>query len=373
MLVETLEGERATDDERPIEQSDNSLVRLLNNMIIEAHRDGVSDIIESYPGREKIRVRFRKDGLLRTYLELPSNYRNAIIARVKIMATSTSPSDASRRTARSSSGCRTGATSSCAWPPCRPTAATRTWSCASSPPASRSRSTSSASPNFEPEGDQDGGGKALRSDPVRRSDRLRQDHDAALAARLHQQAGAEDLDRRGSGRDHAGGPAPVQVQPKIGFTFAQAMRAFLRADPDVIMVGEMRDDETAHGHRGLADRSPGVRRCTPTARPRRSPGCSTWAWTRSTSGALLAVLAQRLVRRICPELRINWPATHDEVDELLSDYMNGFSEDPPVSRTDVLAGWTQRNAVEGRLVMHASHGCEQCDHTGFEAVPASTR
>ena len=37
----------------------------------------------------------------------------------------------------------------------------------------------------------------------------------------------------------------VQVQPKIGFTFAAAMRAFLRADPDVIMVGEMRDRETA--------------------------------------------------------------------------------------------------------------------------------
>ena len=45
-----------------------------------------SDIhIESYPGREKIRVRFRKDGILRTYLELPPNYRNALIARVKIM------------------------------------------------------------------------------------------------------------------------------------------------------------------------------------------------------------------------------------------------------------------------------------------------
>ena len=37
----------------------------------------------------------------------------------------------------------------------------------------------------------------------------------------------------------------VQVQPKIGFNFAAAMRAFLRADPDVIMVGEMRDPETA--------------------------------------------------------------------------------------------------------------------------------
>ena len=90
-LVESLEKEglarsEASDEEKPVEQSDNSLVRLLNNMIIEAHEDGVSDIhIESYPGKEKIRVRFRKDGILRTYLELPASYRNAIIARVKIM------------------------------------------------------------------------------------------------------------------------------------------------------------------------------------------------------------------------------------------------------------------------------------------------
>ena len=38
----------------------------------------------------------------------------------------------------------------------------------------------------------------------------------------------------------------LQVQPQIGLTFASAMRSFLRADPDVIMVGEMRDEETAH-------------------------------------------------------------------------------------------------------------------------------
>src|SRR6185436_20666117 len=74
------------DSDKPIEQSDNSLVRLINNMIIEASNQRVSDIhIESYPGREKIRVRFRKDGILRTYLELPHNYRNALIARDKIM------------------------------------------------------------------------------------------------------------------------------------------------------------------------------------------------------------------------------------------------------------------------------------------------
>ncbi len=88
--MESLEREGlnrgAQDDEAAIEQSDNSLVRLINNMIIEAHKEGVSDIhIESYPGREKIRIRFRKDGVLRTYLELPPSYRSALIARIKIM------------------------------------------------------------------------------------------------------------------------------------------------------------------------------------------------------------------------------------------------------------------------------------------------
>ena len=88
-LLQTLEKEVAAPpaaSEAPIEQSDNSLVRMINSMIIEAHREGVSDIhIESYPGQEKTRIRFRRDGLLYTYLELPPSYRNAIVARVKIM------------------------------------------------------------------------------------------------------------------------------------------------------------------------------------------------------------------------------------------------------------------------------------------------
>src|SRR4029079_14393674 len=89
-LVESLEREGAErtrlDDDKPIEQSDNSLVRLINNMVVEAWSRGVSDIhIESYPGRDKLKIRFRKDGVLEPYLELPHNYRNAVIARVKIM------------------------------------------------------------------------------------------------------------------------------------------------------------------------------------------------------------------------------------------------------------------------------------------------
>jgi type II secretory ATPase GspE/PulE/Tfp pilus assembly ATPase PilB-like protein len=89
-LVESLEkdglGTQDGDAQDTIEQSDNSLVRLINNMIIEGYKEGVSDIhIESYPGREKIRIRFRKDGVLRSYLELPPKYRSAMIARIKIM------------------------------------------------------------------------------------------------------------------------------------------------------------------------------------------------------------------------------------------------------------------------------------------------
>jgi len=89
-LVENLEREELErhnfEDDRPIEQSDNSLVRLINTMIIEACNQGVSDIhIESYPGREKIKIRFRRDGVLVPYLELPHTYRNAIVARIKIM------------------------------------------------------------------------------------------------------------------------------------------------------------------------------------------------------------------------------------------------------------------------------------------------
>src|SRR5262245_35271525 len=73
-------------DERQVEQSDNSLVRLINTMIVEAQQQGVSDIhVETQPGRDKLRVRFRKDGVLRPYMELPHTYRNALIARLKIM------------------------------------------------------------------------------------------------------------------------------------------------------------------------------------------------------------------------------------------------------------------------------------------------
>ncbi len=97
----------------------------------------------------------------------------------------------------------------------------------------------------------------------------------------------------------------VQVQPKIGFTFAKAMRAFLRGDPDVIMVGEMRDQETATigieasltGHIVFS-----------TLHSNSAPEAVTrlidlGVERANFADALLGVLSQRLMRRLCPHCK----------------------------------------------------------------------
>src|SRR5207244_6367944 len=93
----------------------------------------------------------------------------------------------------------------------------------------------------------------------------------------------------------------VQVQPKIGFTFAAALRSFLRADPDVIMIGEMRDEETAHagieasltGH--LVFSTLHTNSAAETVVRLLDMGLDPFNF----ADALLGIMAQRLVKRIC--------------------------------------------------------------------------
>ena len=66
--------------------ADNELVKLVNKIIVDAYNQGASDIhIEPYPGKAKTEIRFRKDGSLGPYIEVPASYRKAIVARIKIM------------------------------------------------------------------------------------------------------------------------------------------------------------------------------------------------------------------------------------------------------------------------------------------------
>ncbi len=371
-LVETLEKEgNNADDDQPIEQSDNSLVRLINNMVIEAHREGVSDIhVESYPGREKIRIRFRKDGLLRTYLELPPNYRNALIARIKIMC----DLDISERR--------------------KPQDGKINFS-KFSPSHKLELRVATIPTNSSLE---DVVIRILASAKPMPMDRLDLS-EANLAALMHAierpygmvlcvgPTGSGKTTTLHSALSHINVPErkiwtaedpieitqpglrQVQVNPKIDWTFAKALRAFLRADPDVVMVGEIRDAETAQvaieasltGH--LVMSTLHTNSAPETVTRLLDMGMDPFNFADS----LLAVLAQRLVRRLCVACRQSRPATPAQLDELLADYMHAFGSDPPpVGRDDVLAGWKQRASRDGRLMAHHSPGCAKCDNTGFK-------
>ncbi len=375
-LVESLEREGlqrnavASDDERPIEQSDNSLVRLLNNMVIEAHRDGVSDIhIESYPGKEKIRVRFRKDGALRTYLELPSNYRNALIARVKIMcdldiSERRKPQDGKINFAKFSPQHKVELRVATI-----PTnsgledVVLRLLASAKPIPVD-SLGLSEQNLKWLLEVVERPYGMVLCVGPT----------GSGKTTTLHSVLSHINVPERKiwTAEDPVEITQPglrqVQVNPRIDWTFAKALRAFMRADPDVIMVGEIRDEETAKmavessltGHLVLSTLH--TNSAPETVTRLLDMGMDPFNFADS----LLAVLAQRLVRKSCSACKTSRPASHDEIEELLSDYMNAFGAEPPVTRPEVLAGWTRRHAQEGRLMFHSSTGCEKCDHTGLK-------
>jgi type II secretory ATPase GspE/PulE/Tfp pilus assembly ATPase PilB-like protein len=358
------------DADKPIEQSDNSLVRLLNNMIIEAHTDGVSDIhIESYPGREKIRVRFRKDGQMRTYLELPSNYRSALIARVKIMcdldiAERRKPQDGKINFAKFSAQHKLELRVATI-----PTnngledVVMRILASAKPLPLDR-LGLSANNLAWLKQAIERPYGLVLCVGPT----------GSGKTTTLHSALSHINVPERKiwTAEDPVEITQPglrqVQVNPKIDWTFAKALRSFLRADPDVIMVGEIRDSETA----GMAvEASLTGHLVMSTLHTNSAPETVTRLLDMGLDpfnfgDSLLAVLAQRLVRRLCSECRTSRPASGEEIDELLNDYMHAFGAEAPVSRDSVLQGWVKNNSRDGRLMWHSSPGCKICNDTGFK-------
>jgi type II secretory ATPase GspE/PulE/Tfp pilus assembly ATPase PilB-like protein len=160
----------------------------------------------------------------------------------------------------------------------------------------------------------------------------------------------------------------VQVNPKIDWTFAKALRSFLRADPDVIMVGEIRDIETAQtaieasltGHLVMS-----------TLHTNSAPDTVTRLLDMGMDpfnfgDSLLAVLAQRLVRRQCPHCRKARDAGDEEIEELLHDWLNAFPDGLAPAADEVRRAWRAKYAVGGRWVGYTAVGCEHCDRTGFK-------
>ena len=359
------------DSDDAVEQSDTSLVRLINSMIVEAHTQGVSDIhIETRPGREKVKVRFRVDGLLRPYLELPHTYRQALVARLKIMcdldiSERRRPQDGKINFARFVASCPIELRVAMI-----PTAngledAVLRILASSKPMPLDSLGMSPHNLTHLKKAVERPYGMVLCVGPT----------GSGKTTTLHSALSFINTPERKiwTAEDPVeitqAGLRQVQVNPKIDWTFAKALRAFLRADPDVIMVGEIRDNETAQiavessltGHLVLS-----------TLHTNSAPETITRLLDMGMdpfnfADALLAVLAQRLVRRICGGCKTSTPATDEQIDELLNDSLHIWGDHPAApTREATLADWTSRYAVDGRLQFFRGTGCAKCGNTGVK-------
>ncbi len=356
--------------------SDNEVVKLVNKIIVDAYKQGASDIhIEPYPGKGKTEVRFRRDGSLTNYISVPAAYRNAIAARLKIMC----DLDISER-----------------------------------------RKPQDGKIKFKKFGPLDielrvatipsqGGvedivmrilaaGEPIPLDKLGLSKyNLKQCKDAiekpyglffvcgptgsGKTTTLHSVLGylntpetkiwtAEDpveITQRGLRQ--------VQMNPKAGLTFAIAMKAFLRADPDIIMVGEMRDKETVGtgieasltGHLVFA-----------TLHTNSAPesiirlldmGMDPFNF----ADALLGILAQRLAKRLCGKCKKPHAATADELRLLMEEYSTemlntaSWKKDLKGAREKVMQEWVKEFGNEkGEIMLNTPTGCDTCGGTGYK-------
>jgi general secretion pathway protein E len=168
-----------------------------------------------------------------------------------------------------------------------------------------------------------------------------------------------------------GGIHQVAVQAKIGLTFASALRAFLRQDPDVIMVGEIRDRETAEiaihasmtGHLVLStlhtnDAASAVTRLV-------EMDIEAFL-VRST---VIGILAQRLVRVLCPHCKEQYEATPFELQQLGIDPDRTRRRDERVLSPRYTAHGVNYEPVgwrgPGMPLLYRPKGCSHCENKGF--------
>jgi len=347
------EAEGAVGDE------DSAVVQLVNKIIIDAYNRGTSDIhIEPYPGKQNTQVRIRIDGSCSVYQTIPYAYRNAISSRLKIMAEldiaeRRKPQDGKIKFKKYGGldiELRVATV---------PTAGgmedvvMRILAAGEPIPLAKLGMAPKNYENFvsiitQPYGiifvcGPTGSGKTTT---------------------LHSGLGyinktetkiwtAEDpveITQRGLRQ--------VQVQSKIGFDFAAAMRAFLRADPDVIMVGEMRDKETTSigieasltGHLVFS-----------TLHTNSAPESITRLLDMGMdpfnfSDAILGILAQRLARTLCKNCKEAYHPTQEQYDELKREY-----DDDEVF--DEILGTLYPYSDD--LQLYSPKGCDKCNNSGY--------
>jgi type II secretory ATPase GspE/PulE/Tfp pilus assembly ATPase PilB-like protein len=350
-----LDDQERNPNEPELDETDSGIVKLANQMIIEAFAKGASDIhIEPDGPRNPCVIRLRIDGECEKFMEIPGPHRNALVQRLKIMARldiseKRKPQDGKIRFKYSKG--------------------TIELRVATIPTANQNEDVVmrilAAS-------------KPLHLDKMGFSERnlaafktiLAKPYGIALVVgptgsgkttTLHSALGfintvdmkiwtAEDpveITQKGLRQ--------VQVHPKIDFTFAAAMRSFLRADPDVIMVGEMRDHETAAigieasltGHLVFS-----------TLHTNSAPETITRLLDMNIdpfnfADALLGIMAQRLIRVLCTKCREGYNPTAEEFEEIIEAYGYDY--------------WPSTGITYSRdLTLYRPKGCPQCNNSGYK-------
>jgi type II secretory ATPase GspE/PulE/Tfp pilus assembly ATPase PilB-like protein len=143
----------------------------------------------------------------------------------------------------------------------------------------------------------------------------------------------------------------VQVNRKVGFTFEKALRAFLRADPDIILIGEMRDRETANagieasltGHFVLSTLHTNSASETITRLIDMDPI--------NFSDACVGIVAQRLVRTLCSSCKESYPPSEIELEFIKRQYGEEFLGELNLTND---------------FKLQKKSGCEKCDNTGYK-------
>ncbi|WP_430231054.1 GspE/PulE family protein [Nitrosomonas communis] len=368
-------------EEEPLEEideasaaSENELVKLVNKVIMDAYRMGASDIhIEPYPGKEKTKIRFRKDGSLMPYIEIPASHRNALVTRIKIMcdldiSEKRKPQDGKikfRRFAPLDVELRVATLPSAGG---LEDVVMRILSAGEPIPLEKMNFTvrnlqELKSIISKPYGlffvcGPTGSGKTTTLHSILK-------HLNTPATKIWTAEDPVEITQKGLRQ--------VQINVKAGLTFATVMKSFLRADPDIIMVGEMRDRETTSlgieasltGHLVMA-----------TLHTNSAPesvirlldmGMDPFNF----SDALLGILAQRLAKRLC-QCKKPHTASREEIGVLLMEYceelkhIEHFKANPEAAYQQIEARWRQEYGDEHQqITLYQAVGCDQCNGTGY--------
>ncbi len=339
-----------------LDENDSAIVRLANQIIADAYRQSASDIhIEPYGEKRETLVRFRVDGECFEYMKIPQSYRRAIVSRLKIMASldiaeRRKPQDGKIKFKLSESK------------EIELRVATLPTAGYNEDVVMRILAASEPLP-LDKMGFSERNLKVLKDISERPYGIILcvGPTGSGKTTTLHSVLGninTPDI-KIWTAEDPVEitqyGLRQVQVQPKIGLTFAAAMRAFLRADPDVIMVGEMRDKETADtgieasltGHLVLSTLH--TNSAVETVTRLLDMGCDPFSF----ADAMLGVLAQRLARRICKECKEQYIGTKEEYEELRLGYGHEYWDK---------LGIKQDNTFR----LSRGKGCETCNRSGFK-------